>query len=386
MQQVKAEIVVIGGGAIGTSIACHLAEGGVDVTLVERDQIGSGSTSKAAGGLRTIFSDRLNIEMAAKSIEKLENFSNNPGFEIDFKRSGYLILISNNSDLENFQKISSLQNEYGIPSRIVSSEEAREINPLISLDGILGALYSPTDAQCSPEGVAMGYAKGAKRAGARIFLGQSIQSIETKNNHIERVITQDYSIKTNAVVISAGVWSPMIGEMVGLNIPVLPYKREIIITETLGDKWKNISKELPMTIDFSSTLSWRPEGESLLIGFSDHTVNAGFNTNRDSQYIEKLAELAVNRIPIMAEIGIGKGWAGLYDNSPDNNCILGEVHVPQRLLYATGFSGHGIMQAPAVGEIIRDLYLRKESFVDISSFSLERFENSRRNIGEKAVF
>jgi len=385
MQESSAEVVVIGGGVVGASIAFHLAEADVDVTLVEKSELGAGSTSKAAGGLRTIFSDDLNIEIALRSIEAYRNFSLRPGHDVDFKVHGYLILISKEDDLKNFQEIVKCQNKFGISSRIISVEEALIINPMISPDGLIAALYSPQDAQCSPEGAVMGYAQGARRRGAKIIQGEGVREIETAADSIGAVITERRRISTSTIVIAAGVWSPQIGEMVGLTIPVLPYKREIVITDPLGQHWSGLPETLPMTIDFSSTLSWRPEGGALLIGFSDERVDAGFDTTRDPRYIEKLAELALHRIPITSELGIGKGWAGLYDTSPDNNALIGEARSPRRVLYATGFSGHGVMQAPAVGEIIRDQYLGQQPFVDTSPLSIDRFKEERTR-RESAVF
>jgi len=385
MQESSAEVVVIGGGVVGASIAFHLAEADVDVALIEKSELGAGSTSKAAGGLRTIFSDDLNIEIALRSIEAYRNFSARPGHEVDFKVHGYLILISREDDLENFRRIVERQSAFGIPSRIISPEEALAINPMISTEGLIAALHSPADAQCSPEGAVMGYAQGARKLGAKILQGEGVTGIDREANSITAVHTASRKISTSTVVIAAGVWSPEIGEMVGLNIPVKPYKREIVITDPLGSHWSGMPDSLPMTIDFSSTLSWRPEGGALLIGFSDERVPAGFDTTRDPRYVEKLAELALHRIPITSELGIGKGWAGLYDTSPDNNALLGEADSPNRVLYATGFSGHGVMQAPAVGEIIRDLYLGQEPFVDISPLSVDRFKEARVR-RESAVF
>ncbi|MFM7462998.1 MAG: NAD(P)/FAD-dependent oxidoreductase [Actinomycetota bacterium] len=385
MQESSAEVVVIGGGVVGASIAFHLAEASVDVALIEKSELGAGSTSKAAGGLRTIFSDDLNIEIALRSIEAYRNFSARPGHEVDFKVHGYLILISREDDLENFRGIVERQNAFGIPSRIISPEEAGEINPMISTEGLIAALHSPADAQCSPEGAVMGYAQGARKLGAKILQGEGVMGIDQEANSITAVHTASRKISTSTVVIAAGVWSPEIGEMIGLDIPVKPYKREIVITDSLGSHWSGMPDSLPMTIDFSSTLSWRPEGRALLIGFSDERVPAGFDTTRDPRYIEKLAELTLHRIPITNELGIGKGWAGLYDTSPDNNALLGEANSPNRVLHATGFSGHGVMQAPAVGEIIRDLYLGQEPFVDISPLSVDRFKEARAR-RESAVF
>lgn len=385
MDEISSEVVVIGGGVVGTSIAFHLAEAGRDVLLLEKSELGGGSTSKAAGGLRTIFSDDLNIEIALRSIGAYRDFISRPGYDADFKVHGYLILLSDEGDLVRFRQISERQNALGIPSRIVSPEEAFQINPLISTEGVIGALYSPSDAQCSPEGAVMGYAQGARKLGAKLLQGEEVKEIESRAGHITTVMTNRQKITTSTIVIAAGVWSSKIGQMIGLEIPVEPYKREIVITDPLGTRWDQIPSTLPMTIDFSTTLSWRPEGGALLIGFSDESVPPGFDTTRDPGYIEKLAELALHRIPITSELGIGKGWAGLYDTSPDNNAIIGEAVSPSRVLYATGFSGHGVMQAPAVGEIIRDIYLGRPTFVDVTPLSLSRFkqESSRP---ESAVF
>ena len=385
MEQISSEVVVIGGGVVGASIAFHLAEANVEVALVEKSELGAGSTSKAAGGLRTIFSDDLNIEIALRSISSYQNFNSRPGFDVDFKVHGHLILLSTEEDLMNFRKIAARQNQFGIPSRIISPKEAQQINPLISTEGLLAALYSPEDAQCSPEGAVMGYARGARNLGAKIIQGEEVTGFDSLDGCIKNVITDKQKISTSTIVIAAGVWSPQIGKMIGLDIPVKPYKREIVITDSLPPHFPGASTSLPMTIDFSTTLSWRPEGGALLMGFSDEDVPAGFDTKRDPKYIEKLVELALHRIPITSELGIGKGWAGLYDTSPDNNAIIGEASFPNRVLYATGFSGHGVMQAPAVGEIIRDIYLRQQPFVNVSPLSLERF-NSENSRPESAVF
>jgi sarcosine oxidase subunit beta len=304
---------------------------------------------------------------------------------VDFKVHGYLILLSTEEDLKNFRKIAARQNKFGIPSRIISPKEAQQINPLISTEGLLAALYSPEDAQCSPEGAVMGYARGARNLGAKIIQGEEVTGFDSLDGCIQGVITDKRKISTSTIVIAAGVWSPQIGKMIGLDIPVKPYKREIVVTDSLAPYFPGISTSLPMTIDFSTTLSWRPEGGALLMGFSDEDVPASFDTKRDPRYIEKLVELALHRIPITSELGIGKGWAGLYDTSPDNNAIIGEARFPSRVLYATGFSGHGVMQAPAVGEIIRDIYLRQQPFANVSPLSLDRF-SSKNSRPESAVF
>ena len=161
--------------------------------------------------------------------------------------------------------------------------------------------------------------------------------------------------------------------MVGLTLPVTPYRRELVITEPLSEDFGDLPKSMPMTIDYSSSLYWHREGRGLLMGFSDKTNPPGFDTAKDPEFLEKLGEIAATRAPRLLDIGIGRGWVGLYEVTPDHNAILGEFKKISRFFYATGFSGHGFLQGPAIGEILRDLYLNKEPFVDISPLSAERF-------------
>ena len=164
--------------------------------------------------------------------------------------------------------------------------------------------------------------------------------------------------------------------MVGLDLPVTAYKRELVITEPLGETFSDLPAQMPMTIDYSSSLYWHREGKGLLMGFSDKTTEPGFDLKRDPQFLEKLGAIAINRAPRLMDVGIGKGWAGLYEVTPDHNAILGEFKKISRFFYATGFSGHGFLQGPAIGEILRDLYLNKQPFVNIDKLSAERFSGN----------
>ena len=180
-------------------------------------------------------------------------------------------------------------------------------------------------------------------------------------------------VATTTVINCAGAWSPSIGKMVGLDIPVVPYKREILITEAIP----NLPSNFPMTLDFTTTFYFHREGPGLLTGFSDQSVAPGYSLTRDDSFIEKLAEHALHRAPGVIDAGIKSGWAGLYEVTPDHNALLGEWHGISRFLYATGFSGHGFLQGPAIGEILRDLYLNETPFVDISPLAIERFEHGQ---------
>ncbi|WP_433332111.1 NAD(P)/FAD-dependent oxidoreductase [Spirillospora sp. CA-294931] len=374
----RAGVVVVGGGVIGTSIAFHLAEAGVrDVVLVERSALGSGSTCKAAGGVRAQFSDEINIRLGARGLEAFARFGERPGQEIDLHRVGYLFLLSRPEDVAAFERGIALQNALGVPSRMITVAEARRLSPLIETEGLLAAAFSPDDGHCTPESVVLGYATGARRHGARLVTGCALLGIETRGGEIRAVRTSRGRIETPAVVCAAGAWSAAVGEMAGVSLPVTPLRRQIVFTEPMPD----LPRPVPMTIDFSSTLYFHAEGRGLMIGMSDPDERPGFLLDRTDAWLPRLGEAMAARAPSLLEVGLTSGWAGLYEVTPDHNALIGESESPGRFLYATGFSGHGFLQGPAVGEIIRDLYLGREPFVDVAPLSATRgMERPERNV------
>jgi sarcosine oxidase subunit beta len=365
-----ASVVIVGGGVIGTSAAFHLAEAGVEVVLLERAQLGSGSTSKAAGGVRTQFSDVLNIEIAKRSMEAFRDFGRRPGWEIELKQVGYLFVLSTEPDVEEFEQSVALQNECGLDSRILTPAEARRRCPLLEGDDMLAAAFSPADGHATPEGVVQGYAFGARAHGAHIRTGCEVLAIESSGGEITGVVTDHGRVRTNVVVGAAGPWSRNCGAMVGVELPVTPLRRQILFTEAID----GLPAELPMTIDFSSSFYFHREGPGLLMGMSDPSEQPGFSVETTEDWIPGLMDVVRRRAPRIADVGIRGGWAGLYEMTPDHNAIIGEAAGVSRFLYATGFSGHGFLQGPAVGEILRDMVLRRPTFVDVSPLSVDRFD------------
>ncbi|QTE02164.1 NAD(P)/FAD-dependent oxidoreductase [Streptomyces cyanogenus] len=366
----RAEAVIIGGGVIGTSIAWHLARAGVrDVVLVERDELAAGSTSRAAGGVRAQFSDELNIRLGARSLEAFGRFEEEVGQDIGLHRVGYLFLLSTPGQVASFEAGVRLQNSLGVPSRLLAPEEARRLSPLIRTDGLLAAAYSPDDGHCTPEAVVHGYARAARAHGARILRHTEATGIELRGDTITAVSTTLGRIETGTVVCAAGAWSRAVGAMVGLDLPVRPLRRQIAVTGPVP----GLPAALPMTIDFTTSLYFHREGPGLLLGMSDPDERPGFATDSHDRWIPRLTEAMQQRAPALLELPRTGGWAGLYENTPDHNALIGEATSVSRFLYATGFSGHGFLQGPAVGEVIRDLYLGRVPFLDISPLSAGRF-------------
>ncbi|MEV6174477.1 FAD-binding oxidoreductase [Streptomyces sp. NPDC051954] len=368
--KLQARVVVIGGGVMGTSIAYHLARAGVrDVVLVERDELAAGSTSKAAGGVRAQFSDELNIQLGARSLEAFGRFQDEIGHDIGLHRVGYLFLLSTPEEVAGFEAGVRLQNSLGVPSRMIDPAQAQRLSPLISTDGLLAAAFSPDDGHCTPEAVVHGYAAAAREYGARVLRHTDVTGIERDGDTITAVLTTLGRITTDTVICAAGAWSRAVGAMAGVDLPVEPLRRQIAVTEPV----RGLPPDLPMTIDFTTSLYFHTEGPGLLLGMSDPEERPGFASDPHDRWIPRLYEAMQRRAPALTDLRRTGGWAGLYENTPDHNALIGEATSPSRFLYATGFSGHGFLQGPAVGEVVRDLYLGRVPFVDVSPLSAGRF-------------
>ncbi|MBM3677181.1 MAG: FAD-binding oxidoreductase, partial [Actinobacteria bacterium] len=243
----RAGTVVVGGGVVGASIAFHLAEAGDEVVLLERDALASGSTSRAAGGVRAQFSDPLNIAIAARSLEAFGAFATRPGGDIDLRTVGYLFLLDRDEDVAAFEAGVALQNAHGVPSRMLDLAEARRLSPLAGLDGVLGAAFSPSDGHASPDAVVQGYAAAAQRLGAAVVTGCEVTGIRLAGSEVRAVETARGAVDTSVVVCAAGAWSPAVARMVGADLPVVPFRREVGFTGPMPGAGRP-----PLTIDFAT--------------------------------------------------------------------------------------------------------------------------------------
>jgi sarcosine oxidase, subunit beta len=347
-------VVVVGGGALGASAAFHLRGLGVeDVVLLERETLASGSTSKSAGGIRAQFADELNVRIALRSLDEFERFEELTGAEISFRQHGYLFLLDREEDVDTFRVALALQQALGVPSRELTPAEAAEIVPQLSLDGVLAATYCPRDGYASPESVVQGYASAS---GATVLQGCPLTGIERSNGRIVAVQTARGRIATGTVVCCAGMWSQEVGALAGVELPVEGEARSMWFTPQDG----GLPKRLPLTIDFSTGFYFHREGPGLAFGGRERTL-------------EDVAEAAARRLPVLADLPVQTSWWGWYDVSPDWNALVGEDAEVSRFLYATGFSGHGFQQAPAVGEHLAELVVGHTPTLDLSALSAGRF-------------
>jgi sarcosine oxidase, subunit beta len=351
------EVVVIGGGCMGASVAYHLAEAGcTDVLLLEADVLAGGSTSKAAGGIRMQHADELNTKLAHRSLAEFERFEELTGTDIGFKQVGYLFLLDSPDDLDLFRTAASMQRSLGIPVDELSVEHAVGMVPQLAADGLVGAMFCPLDGYATPESLVQGYAGAARRSGVTIRPGRRVTRIVVTAGAVAGVIVDGELVAANAVVCAAGVGSAEIAATAGLRLPVHAERRRIFYSGSNG----GIPDGIPLTVDFSTGFYVHREGPGLIFA----------GREREPQ---GLMGPAVRRLPVIADLPVTSFWDGDYEMSPDHNAMIGEASDVRGLFYATGFSGHGFMLSPAVGEHVAELVTGRTPTIELGPFSADRF-------------
>jgi sarcosine oxidase subunit beta len=381
----KADAVVIGGGGIGLSILYYLIKGGCqNVMLLERGMLATESTGKSAGGFRHQFSTDINIKMSQLTIKIFETFNEEMQQETLFHKKGYTFLIQNEQQLKLYKRNVQLQQSLGVNVDIITLDQLKELVPYIHTDDLIAATFCPDDGFSDPYEIAQGYARQARKMGAKIKENSPVVAIQTENGKVISVSTDKETIETPIVINAAGPWAGEVGKLAGLDLPIKPYRRQIY-TSAPFKPFINYNYRLPMVVD-PSGVYLRSEGQTILMGKADKNEPPSFNQNLEWSFLEQLVEPAVNRIPIFEELEIQDGWAGLYDTTPDHHAILGTVPELQGFIMAAGFSGHGFMHSAAVGLTLSELILNgKATSVDISPLHLSRFANGGKGIEEVAV-
>ena len=370
-----ADVVIIGGGIVGASIAYHLTEAGcTSVLIVEREpQQGMGSTAKSMGGVRAQFATPINIRMSLYSIDLFSRFEEVTGHTAGYRSQGYLFVATNDRHLEYLRTNLRQQQACGVTNaEMVTREDIVKTVPELIADDVVGGSFCPTDGFVDPYSVMTGFSKRARELGATVWLETDVTNIDVDQGKIKGVDTSRGYVSTRAVINAAGPWAAAVARLAGIDVPVEPLRRQIVKTEPF-DK---LSSRLPMVIDMSSGFHFRPEGSSFLLAWPDPEQTSGFRTDFDYGFIEKILTRAVNRVPVFADVEVNprRCWAGMYEMTPDHHAIIGKAPGVEGMFLANGFSGHGVMHSPATGKIISELVLRGESsFEDAAMLRAERF-------------
>jgi sarcosine oxidase subunit beta len=382
-----ADVVLIGGGIVGSSIAYHLVAAGCkNVLVLERETAqGKGSTGKSMGGVRAQFSTPVNIQMSLYSIPFYASFEERLGYPCDYRPQGYLFCANNEKRFAYLRTNYEKQVAMGLKNvRLVAAEEIRSLFPQLRADDIVGGSFCSTDGFVDPNSVMVGFMTWACEHGATLWKNASVTGITRKSNDgsFEVATTRDV-IATRTVVNCAGAWAAPIAKMVGIDLPVEPLRRMLVPTEPF-DQFPHTA---PMIIDMSNGFHFRPESRGFLLAWNDPEEIPGYKTDFEPRFIEKILTRAADRVPVFENVAVNpkRAWAGLYEMTPDHHPILGESPEVPGFFLANGFSGHGVMHSPATGKILSDLILTgKTDLIDATLLNCARFAEGR-TIHETAV-
>jgi sarcosine oxidase subunit beta len=399
-----ADVVIIGSGIVGSSVAYHLAEQGCNnVLVIEREaHQGKGSTGKSMGGVRAQFSTPVNIQMSRYSIEFFSHFDEVVGHPADYRAHGYLFCATNERHLKYLKANRERQKELGVKNvELVSREDIAKFVPQLRVDDIVGGTFCQTDGFVDPHSVMMGFMLKARERGARLWLDTPVTGIEVEaseslrferalvppptgtelpsmpvQRRIAGVMTSRGLVSTRIVVNAAGPWAANVARMAGAELPVAPLRRQLVPTEP----FEGLPQRFPMVIDMSTGFHFRREGKGILLAWNDPEETPGFKTDFDPGFIEKILTHAASRVPRLAEAEVNprRAWAGLYEMTPDHHAIIGPAPNVAGLYFVNGFSGHGVMHSPASGRITAELILQGRSdLIEAEQLNVERFAAGR---------
>lgn len=382
--QTTASVVIVGAGVMGASVAYHLAQRGCrDVVVLEQfDSEVTGSTARSAAGVRHQFSHELNVRLSQYGIERYKQFASEIGAESGLRQVGYLFLIRDQADWDGYREATAMQQALGARTRLLQPDDIHAIVPDVVVDDLFGATYNPDDGYCDPHGIAMGYLARARALGVTLERNAGVQAIPTTGGRVSAVVTTRGTISTELVINCAGSWGGAVGRLAGLEVPILPYRRNVFVTQPTTI----IPGQMPLTVDVSSGFWMRKEHDSLIMGLSKADEPPGYNTAVDWAWLDTVLDAGFARFPRLGEVQLAEKqcWAGCYEITPDHMPILGRHPDLPTFINAAGFSGHGIMHAPATGLLMAEEVLdgRAHTF-DIDPLRIERYKTGsifERNI------
>lgn len=365
-------MVIVGAGVMGCSLAFYLARAGRRVIVVDRGAIGQGATGACAGGVRAQFSTEVNIRIGMQAKRVLANFEHEVGGTADYRPVGYLFLLTTPEERAWFTETVQQQRRIGLEDVVeLTPRQAGAMVPGLRWDDLSGATFCPSDGLAGPTEVTAGYASGARRTGAVILENEPVVAVMKRAGQVAGVETPTRSIVAPEVVICAGPWAATVGVMAGVVLPVAPSRRHVFVTEPFS----GITRQSPMTIDFHTSFYFHPEGDGVLFGMGNADQPESDQAVLDWSVLERIVPEATRRWPPLAAARVKAGWAGLYENTPDAQPLVGPV--APGLWVAAGFSGHGFMMGPVIGDWLAQWMMGGASPVDLAAFSPDRFLSGR---------
>ncbi len=368
-----ADVVIIGGGISGVAIAYNLLKKGVkNVVVLEKDYLASGATGRCGAGIRQQWGTEMNCRLTKYSCEFFENAKEELQYDgdIEFKQGGYLILSSTQKEHEQFKKNVALQNSLGINSKLLTLDEAKEIVPFLNTEGLISATFHQKDGHLNPFHATQAYADAAKRLGAQIYTFTEVTDILVEGGKIRGVRTNKGDISTNIVVNAAGGYSQLIGNMVGVALPVFSERHQILVTETVAPILD------PMVMSFSLNLYCQqvPHG-GFVMGRGDEGEPRDLRITSGWHFLEEMTKTITRVLPPLKDVRFLRQWAGLYNMTQDRQPIYGPIDEVEGFYLAIGYSGHGFMLAPATGLIIAESILGEAASLPATELHLNRFKS-----------
>ncbi len=366
----RADLVIIGGGVIGLSLAYHLARMGFsDVVVLEQGYLCFGASGRNGGGVRQQWSTEDHILLMKDAVRMYRRLAAETGYNIWFRQGGYLFLARDGASATQLEKNVALQNRCGVPSRLIQPSEAARLVDGLQTEGIEVCAYNPTDGVLFPFPVVWGMARVAQDLGVEIDTFTRVTGIETRGREIAKVVTDRGSIATSRVVNAAGAWSWQIARMLGVDLPNKPYRHEILICEPLKPFLDPMVSDLSNGTYFSQTM----RGE-ICGGISDPDEPSSMETASSLGFLRRMCRSMTQILPRLAGLRVLRTWAGFYDETPDGQPILGRVDEVDGFIQLNGFGGHGMMMAPAVGKMAAEWMLRKADHDIFRKYDRGRFE------------
>jgi sarcosine oxidase subunit beta len=370
------DVVIIGGGVMGASTAYHLAlRGQKNILLLEKDEFfGQEATGRCAGGVRYQFSTEINVRLSILSLPMLERFKEETGQEINFRKCGYLFVLTQPEDVKTFRHSLELQQGLGVRTEWLSADEVRQRLPLMRFEDALAGSFNPQDGLVDPNSVVMGYVGAAQRLGVQCLNNVEVTSIQVASGRVIGVDTNQGKVSTPVLVNAAGPWAGQIGQLAGVEVPIVPLRRQIMTTTPLTE----VPQDFPFVLDFAQSLYFHREGDGILTGMSNNNEIAGFDQTVDDNFEMVNLEAAIARMPCLEKASMLSHWAGLYEVTPDAHPIYGKTPVDGFFIVA-GFSGHGFMHGPISGKLMTECILDgKFLSLDVSMLDLARFSEGRQ--------